>query len=268
MWRDIARGGLLTGAVASIAATVFCLFHLGKNDPWGLTAAAICLLTWAVSLMYWACDCGLRMAAKRSFLGSRTPSRDRPRHRYHINVMGTMGVVLGAALLCTVVRPFVKFTGELRRSDTMRQVFMGFDRGQLHQRLASGDPSDAYCAAWALHEKGFSNEDRGALAEAFLDARLPISTRSDLGSYLTFCPRPFPDEFLAVVAGELDSMDPESQVLAAEVLSQIAPDAPAHFEVDVPATEHTWTNDGEKYRTIVDLIRRWWAKRQARNKTG
>jgi hypothetical protein len=266
MWRDIARGALLTGVVASIAATVFCLFHLGKNDTWGLTAAAICLVTWAVSLMYWACDCGLRVAAKRGFLGSRIPARDRPCHRYRITVMGMMGVVLGCALLCTVVRPVAKFTGELRRSDMMTQMFMGFGRGQLYQRLASGDPSDAYFAAWALFEKGLSNEDRGALAEAFLDARLPISTRSALGGYLTYCPRPFPDEVLAVVAGELHSTDPESQVLAAEVLSQIAPDAPAHFEVDVPATDRGWTNDWGEYRTNVDLIRRWWEKRRARDK--
>jgi len=58
----------------------------------------------------------------------------------------------------------------------------------------------------------------------------------------------------------------ESQVLAAEVLSQIAPDAPAHFEVDVAATDHGWTNDWGKYRANVDLIRRWWEKRQARDK--
>ena len=106
----------------------------------------------------------------------------------------------------------------------------------------------------------------GALAEAFLDARLPISTRSALGGYLTYCPRPFPDEVLAAVAGELDSTDPESQVLAAAVLSQIAPDAPAHVEVNVAATDHGWTNDRGKYRTNVDLIRRWWEKRQARDK--
>ena len=55
MLREIARGGLLTGVVASIAATLFCLVHLGKYDPWGLPAAAICLVTWAVSLTYWAC---------------------------------------------------------------------------------------------------------------------------------------------------------------------------------------------------------------------
>ena len=149
MWRDIARGGLLTGVVASIAATVFCLFHPGKNDTWGLTAGAICLVTWAVSLMYWACDFGLRVAAKRGFLGSRTLTRDRPRHRYRITLMGMMGVVLGCAVLCTLVRPVVKFTGDLRRSDMMTQMFMGFGRGQLYQRLASGDPSDAYYAARA-----------------------------------------------------------------------------------------------------------------------
>ena len=40
------------------------MFALGKNDTWGLTAAAICLVTWAVSLVDWACDCGLRVAAK------------------------------------------------------------------------------------------------------------------------------------------------------------------------------------------------------------
>ena len=117
-----------------------------------------------------------------------------------------------------------------------------------------------------LFEKGLNSEDRGALADAFLDARLPISTRSALGGYLTYCPRPFPDEVLAVVAGELDSTDPESQVLAAEVLSQIAPDAPAHLEVDVPTTDRGWTNGWGKYRANVDLIRRWWEKRQARDK--
>ena len=71
------------------------MFALGKNDTWGLTAAAICLVTWAVSLVDWACDCGLRVAAKAGFLGSRIPSRDRPCHRNRITVMGMMGVVLG-----------------------------------------------------------------------------------------------------------------------------------------------------------------------------
>jgi hypothetical protein len=160
-----------------------------------------------------------------------------------------------------VVRPVVNFTGELRRSDMMAQIFMGFGRGQLYRRLASGDPSDAYFAAWALNEKKLNKEDRGALIDAFLDPRLPISTRCALGSFLTYCPRPFPDELLAQVASELDSTDPESQVLAAEVLSQIAPDSPAQFEVDVRATDQGWTNDWEKYRTNVDLIRRWWVKR-------
>jgi hypothetical protein len=205
------------------------------------------------------------VVAKRGFLGSRIFTRDRPCHQYRITVMGMMGVVLGCALLCTVVRPVVKFTGELRRCDVMTQNFTGFGRGKLYQRLASGDPSDAFWAAWALHEKGLNNEDRGALADAFLDARLPLSTRSALGSYLTYCPRPFSDEVLAVVAGELDSTDPGSQVLTAEVLRQIAPDAPAQFEVDVRATDHGWTNDWGKYRTNGDLIGRWWEKRQARD---
>jgi hypothetical protein len=260
MLREIARGGLLTGVAASIAATLFCLVHLGKYDPWGLPAAAICLVTWAVSLVYWACDFGFRVAAKRANLSSPTPAADRARHRHRISVTGIMGVVLACALLSTLVRQVNKIDGGLWRSHVIVQVFLRLRRGELYDRLRSGDPVDADIAAYALHEIGFNKADRGVLAAAFVDARLPILVRREVGVYLADCPPPHPVEILSVVAGELDSKDPESQVIAAELLSQIAPDAPARFEVNGNLRDYV-RSDWEKYRANLDLFRRWWEKR-------
>ena len=218
MLREIARGGLLTGVAASTAATLFCLVHLGKYDPWGLPAAAICLVTWAVSLVYWACDFGFRTATNRGFLGGPKTDGVGPRDRYRVTVMGMTGVILTCALLFTLVCPInarsVVTCGE---PSSPPRVFMTLSRGQLYERLASGDPVDVNNAAWALHQRGLTSADhRCMLAAIFVDARLPIDTRHDVGLFLAQCPPPHPASALSIVAGELDNDDPEWQVMTAE----------------------------------------------------
>jgi hypothetical protein len=262
MLREIARGGLLTGVAASIAATLFCLVHLGKYDPWGLPAAAICLVTWAVSLVYWACDFGFRTATNRGFLGGPKTDGVGPRDRYRVTVMGMTGVILTCALLFTLVRPIITISRDLWRAVITPRVFMTLSRGQLYERLASGDPVDVNNAAWALHQRGLTSADHAVLAAIFVDARLPIDTRHDVGLFLAQCPPPHPASALSIVAGELDNDDPEWQVMTAEVLSQMAPDAPVRFELKVQPGDGGWRSDWEKYRTNVDLFRQWWKKRR------
>jgi hypothetical protein len=266
MLQEIARGGLLTGVVASIAATLFCLVHLGKNDPWGFPAAAICLVTWAVSLTYWACDFGFRTATNRGFFGGPTTVCVRPRDRYRLTVVGMTGVILTCALLFTLVRPIITISRDLWRGVVTPRVFMPMSRGELYERLASGDPVDVNFAAWALHQRGLNSADHSVLAAVFVDARLPIDTRHDAGLFLSQCPPPHPARVLSVVAGELDSKDPEWQVMTAEVLSQMAPDAPMRFELNVHASDGGWRSDWEKYQANIDLFRRWWRTRRMSDK--
>ncbi len=173
-----------------------------------------------------------------------------------------MGVILACAILCTALRPIVRVMDDVRQSDERARTYMALGRVQLYQRLATGDPAEAYWSAWALHSKGLLARDRQVLAAAFVDRKLPVSTRRDMGAFLTYCPPPFPDEILAVVARELDSTDSESQVMAAEILSKIAPDAPTKFEVTLRQAGRGWTSDWEEYRANVDLFRRWWQERQ------
>ena len=260
MLREIARGGLLTGAAASIAAMLFCLAHLGKYDRWGLPAAAICLVTWAVSLVYWACDFGFRTATNRGFVGGPKTDCVRPRDRYRVTVMGMTGVILTCALLFTLIRPIITISRDLWRCVVTPRVFVMLSRTELYQRLASGDPVDVNYAAWALYQRGLISADHPVLAAVFVDARLPTDTRHDAGLFLAQCPPPHPATVLSVVAGELDSKDPEWQVMTAEVLSQMAPDAPVRFELKFQPSDGGWRSDWEKYHAKVDLFRRWWEK--------
>jgi hypothetical protein len=265
MLREIARGCLLVGAAASIAAVAFCLLHLGKNDPWGLAAAAICLVTWAVSVIYWAFDYGVRLAAKHGDLGGSTRARNRPGRRYRISVIGALAVILSCAVLFGLLRPVLEITGELWRSHIAPQVFMTLRRGELYERLSSGDSEDANYAVGALQRRGRVETDRAVLAAAFVDARLPIHTRHDVGLLLALYPSPQPSPVLSVVAGELNSKDPEWQVMAAEVLSQMAPDSPTKFELAFSPSGGRWRSDWEKYRPNVELLRRWWEMRSRRD---
>ncbi len=203
MLREIARGGLLTGAAASIAAMLFCLVHLGKYDPWGLPAAAICLVTWAVSLVYWACDFGFRTATNRGFV--RGPKTDcvRSRDRYRVTVMGMTGVIFTCALLLTLIRPIITISRDLWRCVVTPRVFVMLSRTELYQRLASGDPVDVNYAAWAAKLKeDSSSADHPVLAAVFVDARLPIDTRHVAVILLAQCPSPHPASVLSVVADE------------------------------------------------------------------
>jgi hypothetical protein len=264
--QEIARGGLLTGVVASIAATLFCLVHLGKNDPWGLPAAAICLVTWAVSLTYWACDFGFRTAMNRGFFGGPTTVSVGPRDRYRLSVMAMTGVILTCALLFTLIRPIITISRDLSRAVVTPRVFMTLSRAELYNRLASGDPVDVNIAGWALLQRGLNSVDHSVLAAVFVDARLPIDTRHDAGLLLAQCPPPHPASILSVVAGELDSKDPQWQIMTASVLSQLAPDAPVRFELNFRASDAGWISDWEKYRANIELFRRWWRMRRMSDK--
>jgi hypothetical protein len=262
MLRAIARGALLTGVVASISATLFCLVHLGKYDPWGLPAAAICLVTWAVSLVYWACDFGFRTATNRGFFGGPKTDCVGPRDRYRVTVMGMTGVILSCALLFTLIRPIITISRDLSRAVVTPRVFMTLSRAELYKRLASGDPVDVNIAGWALLQRGLNSVEHSVLAAAFVDARLPIDTRHDAGLLLAQCPPPHPASILSVIAGKLDSKDPQWQVMTASVLSQMAPDAPVRFELKFQPSDNGWRSDWEKYYANVDLVRRWWEKRR------
>jgi hypothetical protein len=266
MWQEIARGALLTGVAASTAATAFLLVHLEKTDPWALPAAAIGLATWAVSLVFWACDYGVRLGTKRGYMSSPTPSRDRWRYGYHISLVGMLGVILACALLFTLIRPVVQIGSAWARSISYEQLFPTLSRDELHQRLASGDLEVVVAACLALEKRGLNDADCAVIAATIADTRLSIRTRRFAGLCLMGSSIPLTDEILSPIANELDRNDPEVQVMAAELLSQLAADSPEKFEVGFLPKHAGWIKDWEKYRAKVPLFQQWWKTRKMRNK--
>ena len=122
---------------------------------------------------------------------------------------------------------------------------------ELKRKAATQGSEDLDLSGWDRYRRKY--------VEAFTDLRLSPEARHHAGFYLTRCPSPHPEEIIALVAGELDSKHPEVQLSAAWVLGEIAPDAPAKFDIWWGGNRKVFW---EKYRTNVPRYQRWWSARR------
>jgi hypothetical protein len=261
---SMARAAFLTGCCGGLAALLFSRVHISDRDPWQWPSAFMCMGTWLVTLplaaWYFAVRRNHRVDKAASDSGPPTTPHRLPRSR--MTVGGMMGVVLASTLILAVNAPLVKDGIHKSNHWEIGRFFKKMSRAELHAKISNGDSGEAEFAINELLRRGCEAADRAVLASAFSDARLTGEARHVAGVALTIIPPPHPEEIIAAVARELESRNPDMQLSAAWILGEIAPDAPARFEIN-------WGHRGrelfwEKYRANVPRFQHWWKARQER----
>jgi hypothetical protein len=171
-------------------------------------------------------------------------------------------------------------------------------RKELYDLFRSSVFEDVRTAAQELERRGFEDRDWPAIASAFADRRLPIDHRQFFGWKLVYglkwqrlpvlaascvglvghpagqSPLLAPSyliagiasvhlkDVIALVATVLDDEDPDAQLSAAWVLSEIVPDAPGKVDM-------VWGDGGrelfwKRHREAVPLYQHWWKARRKR----